>query len=72
MRQFKNPYYEGPDCVCCKPAVRATEKSSKAYARGVSDTKKLMVDILMDERSRWGSGTLVNMVVKQLIEKISQ
>jgi chaperonin cofactor prefoldin len=18
MREFKNPYYDGPDCVCCK------------------------------------------------------
>lgn len=19
MREFKNPYYDGPDCVCCPP-----------------------------------------------------
>ena len=21
MRDFKNPYYDGPDCVCCKSKV---------------------------------------------------
>ena len=23
MRDFKNPYYDGPDCVCCKNKVEA-------------------------------------------------
>ena len=24
MRDFKEPYYDGPDCVCCKSKVTET------------------------------------------------
>ncbi len=70
MREFWNLYYDGKDCVCCKPVVRKTERTAKAYARGVSETKNRIVDILNDERSRWGSGTLANNLIKQLTERI--
>lgn len=71
MREFTNPTYDGPDCVCCKPkSIISTSKTAKAYARGVSDTKNQMVDILMDEKSRWGSGTFVDRLMEQLIERV--
>jgi hypothetical protein len=54
VRDFKNPYYDGPDCVCCKDKLDA----------------KQVREILNQERSEWGLGTMVARIIDKLISQI--
>ena len=54
MRDFKNPYYDGPDCVCCKS--KATEEQDRIIKlieflrQYMIDSRKAgQVDILLAE-----------------------
>lgn len=54
MRDFKNPYYDGPDCVCCKDKLDADR----------------VKEILTKEREGWGSGTMAARILEKLISQI--
>jgi hypothetical protein len=62
MRDFKNPYYDGPDCVCCKP--------KEEYSEGVAQENKRVVDILKKERREWGLGTLASRIIDNLLAQV--
>ena len=37
MRDFKNPYYDGPDCVCCKTSNVERERALKILERKLNE-----------------------------------
>lgn len=75
MRDFKEPYYTGPECVCCS-SKPANEKTTKTYARGASDGRKNTLDIVLavlrQERLEWGFGTLAAKMIDGLIIRIEE
>jgi len=57
MREFKEPYYTGPECVCCKEPSVETERAE-------------IVAMLDQERREWGLGTLAEKIISRLITRI--
>ena len=41
MREFKEPYYTGPDCVCCKDIVREARESERQKMIALIETEML-------------------------------
>ena len=54
MRKFKEPYYTGPECVCC---------SNK------EQEEKILL-VVRQERRKWAAGSTVAKVLDKIIDTI--
>lgn len=54
MREFKEPYYTGPDCVCCK------DKNQE---------EKILL-VVRQERRKWAAGSTVAKVLDKIIDTV--
>lgn len=48
MRDFKNPYYEGPDCVCCKSVQQERERITKEINELLAKAERTRTPIFGD------------------------
>ena len=56
MREFKDPYYTGPDCVCCSKKAKEQED-------------KILV-VVRQERRKWAAGSTVAKVLDKIIDTV--
>jgi hypothetical protein len=56
VREFKEPYYTGPDCVCCTTPAK--------------EERDAIIEMINQERREWGLGTLAEKILSNLIIRI--
>lgn len=73
MREFKEPYYTGPDCVCCnKPVVVELDDLGEQLVSGIlKEERDAIIEIINQERREWGLGTLAERVLSNLAIRIN-
>jgi hypothetical protein len=54
MREFKEPYYTGPECVCCN---------------NKEQEEKILL-VVRQERRKWSAGSTVAKVLDKIIDTV--
>lgn len=75
MRDFKEPYYSGPECVCCKKPMVELELDDlgEELVRKIqNDTLDVVLAVLRQERLEWGFGTMAARMIDGLIIRIKE
>ena len=59
MRDFWNPYYDGPDCVCC-----STKKDTE-----ISEGQRILRAIKEDRAEIWYKPRIIEVILRELQQK---
>ncbi len=73
MREFKDPYYAGPECVCCSKQTKeiTIDGIAAEILRGVlKEQEEKILLVVRQERRKWAAGSTVAKVLDKIIDTV--
>ena len=73
MREFKDPYYSGPECVCCN---KRTEEitiegiGEEILRSAMKEQEEKILVVVRQERRKWAAGSTVAKVLDKIIDTV--
>jgi hypothetical protein len=68
MHDFKEPYYEGKECKCCKKELRQELAFAVGWDEGEQRERERIIELLEKEKARTGLGFVQYNVIYSLIK----